>query len=298
MVDTAFLVLGESLVDLIGEAGTWRFEAAVGGSPLNVAIGLAAAGQPVRLATEVGDDRFGGLVREHLARHDVDLTDLVTARAPTNLAFAHLDPGGIAGYDFRFGWTWSGPVPLERTSCLHVGSLAAVTAPGASAVLDTVRAARRRGITVSYDPNPRPALLGDRAEVVRQVEELVSLADLVKVSADDLAWLHPGSPDLVVARHWATLGPWLVVVTRSGAGAVAIHHGHLIECPAPRVEVVDTVGAGDAFTAALLSSLAQGGYLTSRDGHAARDRAGVSAALQYATARATISCTHRGATRP
>jgi fructokinase len=297
---TSFLVAGESLVDLISEPGSWRFEAAPGGSPLNVAVGLAAAGHPVRLASEVGDDLFGGLVRDHLARYRVDLGDLVTTDAPTSLAFARLDEAGVAGYDFRLGWRWRGRPELAGVDCLHVGSLGAVLSPGAAAVREAVAAARRRGIPVSYDPNVRPALMDDatkptaslasldRSDATRTIEELVGEADLVKVSHDDLAWLYPGTPDQAAAAGWLDRGPRLVVVTRGGDGAIAVSRKHSVECPAPRVDVVDTVGAGDAFTAGLLSRLT----ITDLSGP------GIAAALRHATALAAAVCAQRGAAPP
>jgi fructokinase len=284
---TSFLVVGESLVDLISEPGSWRFEAAPGGSPLNVAVGLAAAGHPVRLASEVGDDLFGGLVRDHLARYRVDPSDLVTIDAPTSLAFARLDEAGVAGYDFRLGWRWRGDADLAGVDCLHVGSLGAVLSPGAAAVRETVAAARRRGIPVSYDPNVRPALMGDAR---RTIEELVGEADLVKVSHEDLAWLYPGTPDEAAAAGWLDRRPRLVVVTRAGDGAIAVSREHSVKCPAPRVDVVDTVGAGDAFTAGLLSRLA--GRL------AGPSRSEVADSLRYASAVAAAVCAQRGAAPP
>jgi fructokinase len=288
-----FLVVGESLVDLIGAAGTWRFEAAPGGSPLNVAVGLAAAGHRVRLASELGQDLFGGLVRDHLAGHRVDLADLVTTAAPTNLAIARLDrSGNPTGYDFRLAWRWPGPARLAGVECLHVGSLGAVLAPGAAAVRATVAAARRRGIPISYDPNVRPALMGEPAAARSRIEPLAAAADLVKASTDDLAWLYPDLPARVAAAGWARRGPRLVVLTRGGEGAVALHRGEAIECAAPAVPVVDTVGAGDAFTAGLLSSLARAGALR------APGRAVVADALQHAVTVAAAACTHRGAAPP
>jgi fructokinase len=284
-----FLVVGESLVDLISEAGAWRFEAAPGGSPLNVAVGLAAAGHRVRLASEVGDDLFGDLVCDHLTRHGVTGTDLVPAGA-TSLAFARVDADGAASYDFRFGWRWSARPSLEAVSCLHVGSLAAVTEPGAAAVRAVVAAARARGVVVSYDPNVRPSLMATREVTVPAVEELVGAADIVKVSAEDLAWLYPDRSDLAAAAGWAARGPRLVVVTRGSDGAVALHQGYAIGCAAPEVEVVDTVGAGDAFTAGLLAGLATAGALADLTPET------VAVALRQATATAAAVCTHRGAT--
>lgn len=292
MTPASYLVVGEALVDLISAPGSWRFEAACGGSPLNVAVALAATGHPVRLATEVGHDLFGRLVREHLDRYGVGAGDLVDTGAPTNLAFARLDPAGVARYDFRLAWAWAGPVDLTGVGWLHTGSLAAVLDPGAAAVTRTVHTARAAGIPVSYDPNVRPALMGEPDAVRPAVERLVATADLVKVSTEDLAWLYPDTPDLAVAADWAGRGPDLVVVTRGAAGAVAWHQGDVVECPAPRVEVVDTVGAGDLFTAGLLSRLA--GW---RPGQAL-DRSRSHGALRYAAALAAAGCARRGAAPP
>lgn len=285
-----FLVIGEALADLISERGSWNFEAAPGGSPLNVAVGLAAAGRPVRLATELGGDLFGDLVRGYLADHRVDPADLVTTAAPTNLAFAQLDDTGAARYDFRLGWTWRGRPDLAGVDCLHAGSLGAVLAPGADAVRAAVADARRQGIAVSYDPNVRPALM-DRS-VIPVIESLVAGADIVKVSHDDLAWLYPGTSDLDTAAGWVRQQPRLVVVTRGAGGAVALSSRFAIECAAPAIEVVDTVGAGDAFTAGLLSSLAGDGALVDPTG------AAVATALRQATAVAAAVCLHRGAAPP
>lgn len=289
----SFLVVGEALVDLISDAGSWRFEAAPGGSPLNVAVGLAAAGHPVRLASEIGDDLFGGLVRDHLARYGVATTEC-TGIPATNLAFARVDEAGVASYDFRFGWGWPGPAALTGVDCLHTGSLATVVSPGADAVAQAVAAARRRGATISYDPNVRPSLFGDRRSALARIEPLVAAADLVKVSSEDLAWLYPGTPERTAAARWAQAGPRLVVVTRGGDGAVALHRGGTLECTAPRVPVVDTVGAGDTFTAALLSRLA-GPLAAEPAGPGDEDLA---AGLRHATAAAAAVCARHGADPP
>jgi len=287
-----FLVVGESLVDLIGREGSWTFEATPGGSPLNVAIGLAARQHPVRLASEVGADFFGGLLRDHLVGHAVDVADLAVVDTPTSLAFAHVDRGGSASYDFRFGWTFAGPVSLHGVSCLHVGSLGAAVAPGAATVRGLVDGARRAGIAVSYDPNVRPALVGPRDQAARLVEDLVGAVDVVKVSDEDLGWLYPGEPDLAVAARWAGQGPGLVVVTRGAQGAVGIHAGQLTRCAAAPVSVVDTVGAGDAFMAGLLSALAGEGTFAAGG---SLQPASCERAVRQATATASAVCTRRGA---
>lgn len=293
----AFLVVGESLVDLISrgsvasdrtdpERSAWTFRATPGGSPLNVAVGLAAEGHSVRFASEIGTDLFGGLLREHLERYGVAAGELADTPA-TSVAFARVDEAGGATYDFRFTWTYRGKPDLTGVDCVHTGSLATAVAPGDAAVLSVVEAAHGAGALVSYDPNIRPALVGDRADALARVEQIVRAADVVKVSDEDLRWLCPGEPDVAVIRRWAAMGPRLVVVTRGGEGAVAVHDGLVTVCAAPPVTVVDTVGAGDAFTTGLLAHL--GGDLTVES---------VTRALRYASATAAAVCARAGALPP
>lgn len=283
-----FLVIGESIVDLIGSPDAWRFSAVAGGSPLNVAVALATLGRPVRLASEIGGDFFGELLRGHLGRHGVEHGELVPGAA-TSLAFARIGDDGSASYDFRFDWRFSGPVSLDGVTCLHTGSLATLVGPGAAHVRSVMRAAADAGVIVSYDPNIRPSLISARARALTLVEECVRLSRLVKVSAEDLAWLYPGEPDLDAAKRWAAWpGERLVVVTRGGDGASAILGDTMINCPAPVVELVDTVGAGDTFTAAYLTVLGDGELTAER----IRD------ALRYGCAAAAVVCTREGAVPP
>lgn len=276
-----FLVLGEALVDLVAEPGTWRFGVVPGGSPLNVAVGLAAADQPVRLASRVGTDLYGDLVRAHLRRHGVDPRDLQVTAEPTSLAIGRLGPDGAARYEFQGQPGQLGQVGLDRADWLHVGSLAALLEPGASAVQDAVAQANRRGVPVSYDPNLRPSLLGTREQTRPAVERLVAAASVVKASEEDLTWLYPDTAPRLTAQRWARLGPPLVIVTRGPAGAIAWHRGRWLACAAPAVAVVDTIGAGDGFTAGLLAALAR--------------RADVPEALRWATATGAAVCLRRGA---
>lgn len=293
-----FLVVGEGLVDLIGVAGQWRFSAVAGGSPLNVAVMLAALGRPVRFAGEAGRDFFGDLLRAHLARHGVSDADIADADA-TGLAFARIGADGSARYDFRFTWRFAAPVQLAGVSRLHTGSLATLVEPGAARVLRLMDAAAGAGVPVSYDPNIRPALAGEHARAVAAVERCVRRSDTVKASVEDLAWLYPGEPYLDVARRWAAMpyaaaaagsgfGRRLVVVTLGADGAVAVLGGEALACPALKVEVADTVGAGDAFTAACLAALDGGPISTER----------VARALRRGCAAAAVACTREGAVPP
>ncbi|MCH0541719.1 carbohydrate kinase [Streptomyces sp. MUM 203J] len=297
-------VVGEALVDLVGTAGRPRdFTALPGGSPANVAVGLGRLGQEVVLATHLGDDTLGHLVRGHLEGSGVVLRQLGGAPAPTSLAIATVDGEGRADYDFRITWDVRTPPP-PGPGCLavHTGSLAAGLAPGADAVEAFLAAERARGaVTLSLDPNVRPSLLPERREVVSRVERQVAMVDVVKVSAEDLGWLYPGVPDTDVARRWLASGPGLVVVTlgRAGAYGMTAAAGEVRVAASP-VDVVDTVGAGDAFTAGLLDRLGRAGLLGG-DGRARLAVIGAEelrGALRAASGVAALTCTRRGAEPP
>ncbi|TDC65502.1 carbohydrate kinase [Micromonospora sp. KC207] len=249
-------VVGESLVDLIEEP-TGEAIAYPGGSPANVAVALARLGEPTTLLTQLGDDAYGRLLRAHLAGSGVRLDPASVSDLPrTSVARTQLGADGQARYDFAIDWRSFPDIGAvaSGSACLHTGSLATVLEPGAGDVLALARE-RRATTMISFDPNCRPSLTGDAARARRRVEELVAISDLVKVSREDLDWLHPGRSSERVAREWLALGASLVVVTLGAEGALAVTAREEIRVAAPRVTVVDTVGAGDAFTAGLLSAL-------------------------------------------
>ncbi|MDH6142755.1 MULTISPECIES: carbohydrate kinase family protein [Kitasatospora] len=307
------LVIGEALTDILaGPDG--RRSAVPGGSPANVALGLARLGHPVRLATRVGGDAYGLALRRHLGESGVLLTDGSVVDAATSTATAVLDADGAADYRFDVSWILppaaTDPAATGPVAHLHTGSIAALLAPGAAQVLTAVRAARP-GATVSYDPNLRPALLGTAAQERPRVEELVALSDVAKASEEDLGWLYPGHDAAAVAARWARTGPSLVVLTLGAGGARAFwrHGSHRVR-PTP-VDVVDTVGAGDAFMAGLLGGLLRAGLLGGGAGERvfARDelRAATGAdrlpakvvdSLALAARTAALTCTRPGADPP
>ncbi|MFF2230781.1 carbohydrate kinase family protein [Streptomyces anulatus] len=291
------LVVGECVADIV-RLPDRAARVHPGGSPANVAYGLARLGHRAVLLTQLGPDGNGRLIREHLASGGVDVrTDGSTA--PTPSAAVTLDGSGQAGYVFDVSWTLA-PVAVEPAPVhVHTGSIGAVVEPGSTTVLDIVRAARATA-TVSYDPNVRPALMGDHAAAVRRVEECVGLSDLVKASDEDLEWLYPGEDPQRVAARWLGRGPAVVLVTRGGAGALAVLPDGHITVQAPEVDVVDTVGAGDAFMSGTLHALAAHGLLGpgARDRLHAVDRGTVTDVLRHAVASAAVTVSRAGANPP
>jgi fructokinase len=301
-VTRMFVVVGEALVDLVGQRGGRTLAAHPGGSPANVALGLARLGDPVTLRTRVGRDAFGSMIREHLQASDVRVDggpddDSVS----TSIAIATL-AAGIASYDFRIEWDVGVLVPLPvETRCLHTGSLATVLPPGKANVVDLMEREHTRGrVTVSYDPNVRPALMGDAARARPEVERLVALSDVVKVSDEDLRWLYPGRPDEEVAQGWLAAGPALVVVTRGDAGVYAVSADLELRRSAIPIDLVDTVGAGDSFTSGLLDGLRRADLIggARRDALTAIDEATLADVVDEAALIAAITCSRPGADPP
>ncbi len=302
-------VCGEALVDLVSVDGR-HYTAHPGGSPANVAVGLARLGVDVSLLARVSDDAFGRLLRDHLTGNGVDGRDLVPAAEPTTLAVATVGDDGSATYDFYVegtaDWQWAaGELPervADDVTALHTGSMALEMAPGATEIESLLRREHHRdAVTISYDPNIRLARRGDRRVAREQVERLVGLADLVKVSSEDLAWLLPGVAPQDVARDWSGRGPGLVVATLGADGAIAVGpDGEVVTARSPRVDVVDTVGAGDAFMAGLLSGCAGAGLLGAgpRDRLAALDPAQLKSLLARAGTVAALTCGRAGADPP
>lgn len=301
-------VIGEALVDEVLRPGQ-PVVPHVGGSPLNVAVGLARLGHPVQFLGRFGQDPYGDMVAAHLSANGV-MVPLVPDSQATSIARATLDADGAASYDFALDWslpaslaTGSSAVMLAATTLLHTGSIATMLAPGAEQVLAAVLHAHPHA-TISYDPNCRPSIISDVAYAREKAEKFVTLADVVKASDEDLQWLYPGVDPKESARRWlaigGTEGPAVVVVTQGGEGPWAVCAAGEVACAAPSVEVADTVGAGDSFMAALLSALVD------RELDGAQRRAELRAlsaeqlaeVLAYAARAAAITVSRAGANPP
>lgn len=298
-------VIGEGLVDVVQRAS--GIEAHVGGSPLNVAVGLARLDHPVQFIGRYGRDAYGDSVAAHLRSSSVMLP-LGADDLPTSVATALVDDDGAATYTFDLTWELPGlperlAFMLQGTTLLHTGSIATMLAPGAKEVLAAVEYAHPRA-TISFDPNCRPSITTDVDYARRQAEKFVTLSDVVKASDEDLEWLYPGQNPLESARRWLKLGgsegPALVVVTRGAAGPWGTTAAGETHAVAPRVQVADTVGAGDSFMAALLSGLVDRGLDGAQNRKDLREMPAETLAelLAHAARAAAVTVSRPGANPP
>ncbi len=303
---TPVLVIGEALVDIVDRSALepdGSPQEHVGGSPANVAVGLARLGHPVRLATQFGTDPHGDLIDRHLRAEQVALTAGTRTDAPTSTALATLDQSGSAHY--RFALNWNLPrVDLGDAHHVHTGSIAATLAPGAEQVRLALTVARSAGLTTSYDPNARPQIMGPPDAERPRIEALIAVSDVVKASDEDIAWLYPGRAPAAVIARWLERGPALVVLTEGGHGASAWTsadpHTPLTAVRQQKA-VVDTVGAGDSFMAGLLSGLLDAQLLGGEEArvrlHGAH-RSILQETLDRAALTAAITCGRAGAQPP
>ena len=286
------VVAGESLIDLIVGADG-RVEAIPGGGPYNVARTIGRLGHSVAYLGRLSTDRFGQALRERLVRDGVDCRVVQSTDAPTTLAVAELDESGAATYHFYLDGTSAPglsddgladglPVPAQA---LHIGTLGLVLEPMAS-TLEGLVLGMSHDVVVMVDPNCRPSATPDPGALRARVGRLAARADVVKVSRDDLAFLYPGLAAHDAAQSLLRGGPSAILVTDGGKEVRAVVQGASIELPVPQVEIVDTVGAGDAFGGAFLASWIGRGL--GRAELAGRDELGPSVAFAIRVASETV----------
>lgn len=300
------LVLGEALMDVFAGADTAQgvaLDARVGGSPFNVAIGLARLRQAVGFVGGVSSDRFGDRLLQALREEGVDVSLVQRQILPTTLSVVTADRDGVPSYAFHGEHGADrllDPARLctlpARTTLLQVGSYPLVVGP----IADTLRLVVEREHTrrvIAYDPNVR---LNVEPSVTRwrvAVEWMAQRTHLLKISEEDAALLYPDEAVETLARRWLAQGVALVVVTRGGEGASAWTEQASASVPAAPVHLVDTVGAGDSFQAALLAWVAEQGHLHPH-ALAALSQEELRAALRFASRAAALTCSRRGADLP
>ena len=295
-----FAVVGESLVDIVVPSDGGPRESAVGGSCLNVAVGLARLDVPTTLVTQVGDDDLGKLVVDHVKDSDVTLSEgSVVPDRTTSTATAFLDEQHAATYEFDLVWDLPEQQLGPDVLGVHVGSLGATLAPGRASVLDLVRRAAADEVFVSYDPNIRPFFLDDPEVTWGEVVELAAYSRLVKLSDEDLRLLRPDGDVEDVCRELLGGETELVVLTRGPDGATAFTDGAVLDVPAPPTDLVDTVGAGDSFMAAMLALLSDWDVVSGgSEALRALDDDRVRLLVRGAAAAAAVTCSRRGANPP
>jgi fructokinase len=302
-----FLVCGEALFDVFIGAETdqaLHLDARPGGSPFNVAIGLARLGQPVAFLSGLARDMLGERLARTLVREGVDTRPCPLFDAPTTLGMVELDGHGVPRYAFYGNGAADRLLGVEQLPALdagvraiHLGSYATVVEPVATALATLVRRERDARL-IAYDPNIRLNVEPSLARWRAKVDTLAGLAHLVKISDEDLHLLYGGAADeAALAEAWLAAGARLVVVTRGAQGASAWNARARADVAAPRITPVDTVGAGDTFQAAMLAHLAETDRLAPA-ALAAMDEAALARLLDFAARAAAITCSRRGADLP
>ena len=297
-------VLGEALIDFKA-TGALAFQGFPGGSPFNVAVAVARLGQPVTFLGQVSGDMLGSHLRAYLAANRVQTEFLLESRAPTTVAFVDERDGNA---HFQFMATGAAdtlydprPRPALPSSVkfIQFGSISLLNEPTATTIAEIVNA-HRNGCVVMFDPNCRPALTLDRELYLsRLFNTWLPLAHIVKVSDQDLAWLQPDVPHPIVADDWLARGADAVIVTRGERGASLHRAGHApLSVPAESIDIVDTVGAGDSFTAACIVRLLELQQNTAQALRTTITEAHWLDVLQFATAVAALNCMRAGANAP
>jgi fructokinase len=295
------VVGGESLIDLIVYPGG-RLAAISGGGPFNTARTIGRLGGSSTYLGRLSTDRFGRALLDRLVVDGVDCRLVQSTDQPTTLAVAELDDFGAATYHFYLEGTSApglsfdglapGPLPTGARA-LHVGTLGLVLEPMGTTLESLVHAASD-DVVVMVDPNCRPSATPDPVALRARVQRLAGRADVIKVSHDDLAFLYPGTGGDAAARALLEVGPSAVLVTDGGRAVHIVVRGGATELPVPRVEVVDTVGAGDAFGGAFLSSWIERGL--GRGELADTDR--LRPSVEFAIRVASETCRRAGAEPP
>jgi fructokinase len=290
-------VCGEVLIDLIPGADGVRVPH-VGGGPANTAKALARLGLASYFIDGISTDEYGVAARKELLDDEVKLDLALNSDKPTCLATVTLDANGGASYEFLIDGTATFDFSLEwlpdpsryKPNVLHIGTLVTVIEPGADVLYDwAIRVAEFAPIV--YDPNIRPSVMGYRDKYQASVEKWAAISSVIKVSDDDMAWLYPGVEYAEVAKRWVSDGAALVVVTRGSQGLIGFTADGAVEVPGVKIEVADTVGAGDTVGAIIVEAMIEKGILNLTGEE-------LKSTLHRAAVAAGITCSRKGAQPP
>ena len=285
-------VCGEVLIDILPTGPV------VGGGPANTAKALARLGHDVHFIDGISSDKYGQMSRQELLDDEVKLDLALNSDKPTCLAIVSINESGGASYEFEidgtatfdFSDSWLPDPSRYKPSVLHIGTLVTVIQPGADVLYDWAMQVAEFAPIV-FDPNVRSVVINDRDKYLAAVEQWVAISSIVKVSDDDLAWLYPDQQYVDVAGRWISDGAALVVVTRGANGLVGFTADGSVEVPGVKVDVADTVGAGDTVGAIIVEAMIEKGILNLTGDT-------LKAVLNRAAIAAGITCSRKGAQPP
>ncbi|TPL01810.1 MULTISPECIES: carbohydrate kinase [unclassified Mesorhizobium] len=299
------LCCGEALIDMLPRTtteGEAAFAPYVGGAVFNSAIALGRLGAPAGFFSGLSSDLFGGQFREALGASKVSSTYAHTSPRPTTLAFVRLT-NGQATYTFYDENTAGRMLTVEdlpklgaEIEAMLFGAISLISEPAGSAYEEFMRREHQSRVMM-LDPNIRPNFIPDKAKHLRRIREMMAMADIVKLSDEDLKWFDEAGSHEDVVRNWLDRGPSLIVVTHGSEGAVGYSREHKVTVMPQKVKVVDTVGAGDTFNAGILASLHEQGLLTKAAIGNLPEEA-IRKALELGASAAAVTVSRAGANPP
>jgi len=289
-------VCGEALIDLIPR-GEQKI-AIVGGGPANTAKALARLGFDSYFIDGISTDGFGGMIKDQLLHDGVNLKYAHYSDKQTCTADVSLDKAGVASYVFTIDGTatfdftndWL-PDPAEiKPVVLQIGTLATIVQPAADVLLEWAKSVAKVAPVV-FDPNVRSSVQPDRPKYQEAIAKWAAISAVIKVSEDDLSWLYPEQDQIAIAEEWIKGGSTLVIITKGSYGIIGVTKDDVVSVPGVKIEVVDTVGAGDTVGAIVVEAIVERG-LEVITGDVLRE------VLVRATKAAAITCSRAGANPP
>ncbi len=296
---------GEALIDMLpreSRHGEAAFAPYVGGAVFNTAVALGRLDIPVGFFTGISTDFYGDMLRKALKASNVALDFVKFSDRPTTLAFVRL-VDAQATYLFydentagRMLYEADLPAVGADVEAMHFSCISLIPEPCGSTYEALMRREHRNRVMM-FDPNIRKNFIKDKPSHLARMKRMLAMADIVKLSDEDLDWFGESGETRDIAARWLELGPKLMVVTKGGDGLVAFSRRHHVSVPAVRVDVVDTVGAGDTVNAGILASLRDQGLLT-KQGIADLNEEQIRAVLSFSGKAAAITVSRAGANPP